>query len=847
MSQRLGLYARLSIANLRRHRARWGLTTFGVAIGVMSFTGVTAMTESIARSFERSVIRTAGKAELQVNNGTAGVDADLVDRIRSVPGVRAASGRVWYGVNVPALHRRLTIVGLSLGTDEGAEGEGLDRSSLDLEDELLFLARTDSVAVTRGLCDEAGWRIGSTFDVQGPTGRRTLSVRGFLHADQRLRALGDEVGVMDAAAAQRAFGKPDTFHWVDVALDAGVARDRVRGDIEAAIAGRAAVDTPLGRGQRMEAMLATLRMMLTLSGVVAMLVGIFLIYHTVATAVALRHEELGTLWALGAPRRQLSAYLLSEAGVVGLVGSVLGVVSGLGFAALAVRSFGDVICAMYAPVLGAGIVISAPEVVVALGFGLLAVAVGAAVPCSRALYWRDGEEAASGAGPTGWIVVLAVVGMLSAVLGVMCAKGAGAPVFALRVASVAAFAALIFIGTTLLVPAFVFITSPLLNVCLRGTWGILGTWTWLQVRKRWGHTAVTMGALAAGAAFALGITTLLGSYRHAFTEWINQTFVADIFVNAGPSISLLGGPTLGLDFAEEIQQLPGVRRVLPWRLLEVQFRGKPIIVQGMAEELIDRATPGVRLDHAAGDVVVSDTLAERYELKLGDKLALPTPSAALEVTIRAIVPDYVIDLGNVKIGWKTFVRYFGERAANLLLIDAEPGSDPMVVRRRIEELAGSRWDVAVLTQTQLHETVSALIDQSFALTRALEFLAVLVTICAMVNATSASIIDRGEELTTLRALGMLRGRVARLLMVEGGLVGLLGSLMGLVAGAVLGQTFVTTVARRVAGFRFAVHWPIATMAGLMLLSTAAAAGAALWVSMRSVRRHPVLDAEADFV
>jgi putative ABC transport system permease protein len=415
-------------------------------------------------------------------------------------------------------------------------------------------------------------------------------------------------------------------------------------------------------------------------------------------------------------------------------------------------------------------------------------------------------------------------------------------VVGIRVAAVGTYAGLVFAGATLMVPAFVALVTPLLQRVLRRTSGLVGAWNWGQVRSRPGHTAVTIGALAAGVAFALGITTLLTSYRRDFVGWIDQTFVADVFVNAGQDVSLLGGPTLSLDLLDEIERLPGVRHAAPWRLLEVEFRGKPIIVQGMGEDAIDRAYPDLRLDHDAGEVVVSETLAERYHLAPGDHLALPAPVAPVDLTIRAVVPDYVVDLGNVKVGWRTFARHFAERSANVILVDAVPGTDVAALARRIERIVDGRWNAVTLTRAELRATVNALIEESFALTRALELLAVLVTICAMVNATSAAIIDRADELVTLRALGMRRRDVARLLMTEGGLLGLLGSLVGLLAGGLLGRTFVTTVARAVAGFRLALHWPLGTMIALVLLSTATAATAALIVGRRSVRRPAVLDA-----
>src|SRR5262249_17875803 len=153
-------------------------------------------------------------AQLQVNNGTAGVDADLVREIRRVPEVETVSGNVEYTLAVPALGRPLTIFGIELGDDDSYRREQFGPAVLDVPDTLVFLSRPDSIAVAQEVLDEHGWTVGSAFDVQGPKGVRRLTVRGVVHPSGALHVFGGSVAVMDADAAQLAFGKRDKFHWI---------------------------------------------------------------------------------------------------------------------------------------------------------------------------------------------------------------------------------------------------------------------------------------------------------------------------------------------------------------------------------------------------------------------------------------------------------------------------------------------------------------------------------------------------------------------------------------------------------------------------------------------------------
>ena len=152
---------------------------------------------------------------------------------------------------------------------------------------------------------------------------------------------------MDAEAAQQSFGELDRFHWIDVVVAGNADVNTVRHAIETAIGARGVVETPLGRGGRMEAMLGTLRWIMTASGTVSMLVGIFLIQHTVSTAIARRRVDFMKLRAIGATRWTIVLIVFAEALLVGVAGSMLGIAAGLGFAKLAVRVLGDSVSTMY--------------------------------------------------------------------------------------------------------------------------------------------------------------------------------------------------------------------------------------------------------------------------------------------------------------------------------------------------------------------------------------------------------------------------------------------------------------------------------------------------------------------
>ena len=843
MGSRFRLLRRLSVTSLRRNRWRWALTTIGIAVGVASFTGILAISRSIIYAFEQSVIHTAGRAQLQVSNGTAGVGADLIERISAVPGVEIASGNVQYEVALPATKGRLTVFGVLLGGEQGYREAQFGVDALRLPDAGTFLVRPDSIALTRSLMGAHGWSLGSTIEVIGPHGPRTLTVRGTLEDRGALSVFGGDVGVMDSDAAQHAFGELDRFHWVDVVIAPGADLDATRATVEHAVAGRGVVETPLGRSRRMEAMLGTLRWMLTASGMVAMLVGVFLIQHTVGTAVRRRRADLIKLRAIGATRWQVMATILVEAMVIGAVGSALGVAAGIAFAKVAVSTLGDAVSAMYASLPPPPVTLTCAELTTSIIVGLGTVFLAALIPCAqlvrlRPLLVRPTVLPTATTAPT-WPI--AAAGVLAIVLGSAAVRTCGSFGFAGGIGVVTLFAACVFLGTTLLVPAFLGVVTPPLQGLLRWRLGSLGSWTWRQIRRHQYHTATTVGALSAAVAFTMGMTTLLGSYRRAVTPWMTQTLVADVFIIAGTRFNLLSGPMIAPLLREKLGSVTGVAEAMPWRFVQVQFRDKPIIVQSAPERLIDRWHPEIARPRPRDAVIISDTLAERFGLGVGDTISVPAPVTPLSVQVAAVTPDYLLDLGNLTVPWDAFVEHFGDRRANMLFIDKAEGISDHELKQRIDEVARRDGDdVTVLTGGELRTMMNALIDQSFALTTALQVLAALVTILAMINATTAAILDRAFDLATWRAIGLERGRLLRLLVLEATLLGLVASVMGLAAGAVVGDVLVRVVAPAVAGFRMAVSWPFLWASTVVVITIAFAAVTTAIVARTQMPRPVVL-------
>jgi putative ABC transport system permease protein len=350
MRSKVRLLTRLSIANVRRHRPRVLLIAVGIVLGVGSITAVLALSRSVTDTFATSVLHGAGAAQLQVSNGTAGLDRELVYAIARIPGVTATGATVQHHVLIPALDRRVTVFGVELGRDEAYREAQTGRDVADIPDALTFVAQPDSIALSSGLLAAKSLKSGDPIDVVGPKGSRTLRIRGAVHPHGILQAFGDDVALMDLDAAQLQFGASDRVHWIDVVVAPTADIEAVQASIAKILIGRGTIESPVARGRRIDVMLSLLRTLLTGTSVVAMLVGIFLIHHTLATSYRQRNPDFTRLRMLGLSRTWLTGYLVLEAAILGVASSILGVAVGIGFWLAATRDFSATISTLFIPV-----------------------------------------------------------------------------------------------------------------------------------------------------------------------------------------------------------------------------------------------------------------------------------------------------------------------------------------------------------------------------------------------------------------------------------------------------------------------------------------------------------------
>jgi putative ABC transport system permease protein len=333
-------------------------------------------------------------------------------------------------------------------------------------------------------------------------------------------------------------------------------------------------------------------------------------------------------------------------------------------------------------------------------------------------------------------------------------------------------------------------------------------------------------------------------------EWMNTSLNADLFVMPSPRLDLrtLRFPA---SLAEEIRTTAGVERVQMFRNSRVTFRGVPVMAAAIEMESVARTAtaPPVAGDPssmyrqaAAGEgLIVSDSLAQRLQLRLGETLEIPAAYGTIRLPIVGIVVDYTDQQGTVFMDRRLWIEYWKDDSVNDFRVFVAPGSSVSDVRQRILDRYAGKRQLFVLTSEESRRYILRITDQWFGLMNVQVAVAVFVAILGIVNTLTVSISDRRRELGVLQAVGALRGQVRRTIWLEALAVGALGAILGSALGALNLYYVLDIVQRDVAGLRLDYQYPVTTMVTLVPAILGAAFAAAIWPAEAALRM-PLVEA-----
>jgi putative ABC transport system permease protein len=412
-----------------------------------------------------------------------------------------------------------------------------------------------------------------------------------------------------------------------------------------------------------------------------------------------------------------------------------------------------------------------------------------------------------------------------------------------------AAALLLIAATAFAIPALVSGLTAISSSMLRHIGGVEAMLASRSLASSLRRTSVLVGALSTAIAMTTSVGIMVSSFRQTVQVWMNNQLKADLFVAPATNPSADRHPTIDVALSEKLAALPGVAGVDRFREYEVGYQGLPAVLGvgdtvgphplGKVEFFSGRSTEAVNEELRAGDnVMISEPFANKHRLRTGDYVTLPLGNAQVRFRIIDVFYDYGSEKGFMIIDRSRALRYLHDPAISNMAIYVEPGASLEDVRAEVEQVAAGH-NLVIFTNRSLRAQAIQIFDRTFAITYALEVVAVIVAVIGIAGAMLALVIDRRRELGLLRFLGAAVSQIRKLILIEAGLIGLLANVAGLALGIVLSLLLIFVINKQSFGWTIRFHWPVAVLLGALSLVYIATVLAGFYPARVAISLNPI--------
>ena len=846
------LLLRTSLRYLLRHPWQLGLSVLGVALGVAVVVAIDLANGSARRAFTISTETVTGRATHQIVGGSNGLDESLYPRLEDI-GLKARAPIVEGFVSVAEQPGRrpgrpLQLLGVDpfaeapfRGFLAGAQAPTQGRPEAGgLE---LLLTTPSSIILSEDTARALGVAAGDLLDVQVSGRSERLRVVGLLApANEASRRALDGLALCDIATAQEVLGLVGRLSRIDLLADQA-AVERLRRLLPPNVQ----ITTPESRSATIQQLTRAFETNLTALSLLALLVGMFLIYNTITFSVVQRRAMIGTLRCVGVTRRQIFALIMLEALLVGLVGSALGVLLGVllgrGLVGLVTQTIND----LYFVVSVRGIFVQPATLVKGIALGLLATAAAAAVPANeatltqpRAVLRRSSiEERVRRAVPRllGFGCVHFVIGALLLAL----------PTRSLEISFAALFSFVV--GSALFTPAITVAFMAMLRPLLGRAFGLLGRMAARDVVATLSRTSVAIAALMVAVSVAVGVAIMVGSFRSTVISWLDTSLQADVYVSPPGLAANRVEATLDPGVVPLIRATPGVAATSSYRAVTsgsavgpIQLLGLDLAPEGEASYRFVTGEPSsIWKAWRAGGAIVSEPFAYRHTIPpRSGSVDLLTDRGRQTFPIVGVFYDYASEQGAVLLPMDTFRRWYADDKLSSIALFATPGKDvDQLVDELRDRVAGSQ-ELFIRSNVGLRKATLEVFDRTFAITSVLQLLATTIAFVGILSALMALQLERARELGVMRANGLTPRQVWGVILGQTGLMGLTAGLLALPVGLLVAGVLVYVINRRSFGWTLQFVVDPGTLLQAVILALAAALLAGLYPALRMGRTSPAV-------
>ncbi len=834
---------RAGLRDLVRRPLQISLMILGVALGVAVIVAIDLANQSASTAFSISRESLTGRTTHQIVGGPGGVDEALYHDLRVEQGVRKSAPVVEsIGIAADLEGTPLRI----LGVDPIAEAPFRDYLPVENTREpgfQSFFLNPGAVIVSQSFSNRFALEPGDEIRIQVNELLATLNIIGVVDTgDERSNQGLEDVLLMDVGAAQNLLGMQGRLTRIDLILT----QDQVQ-----ELKNWLPVGTQIVPASEQEQTLSQLtdafELNLQALSLLALVVGMFLIYNTTMFSVIMRREIFGIMRTLGATAEQILTLILIEASLIAALGSVLGLglgsVLGRGAVSLVSQTIND----FYFVVNVREVELGAETIAKGLGGGMLAAilaSLGPALEAARVSPVVALQRSTVEAQASEWSGRVAIGGFVLITAGTVI-------LLVFQQSLIASFSGLflLLIGLAALVPVVMVVAMRALRPLLSAVAGPLGRMASGTVVKSLSRTGVAVAALMVSLSVAIGVGIMIASFRSTVVDWLGLTLRADIYISAPVVSGTRPMASLSNDLVEPIASVPGVEAVETVRTVTVQSEfGEVLLLAVDAQQQRDaelyRFTEGSAgqtwQNVLEGDVIVSEPFAYRYDLpSQGDEITLMTDRGERTFDVVGVYYDYSAERGTVLMNREVYQTLWDDDAISSVAVFTSGEREITEVAGDIRsELAGTGLQVQL--NRELREEALVIFDRTFLITSALRILAIVVAFIGVMSALMAVQMERAREFATMQALGLTGADLWKLIFMETGLMGTIAGLLSFPTGVVLAIVLIYVINLRSFGWTIQMTMNAEIFLGALATAIIAALIAGVYPGWRLVRL-PVAD------
>ncbi|MGC8603434.1 MAG: FtsX-like permease family protein [Desulfomonilaceae bacterium] len=782
----------------RRHSLLAALCLLGISLGVGIVVAVELINNSALASFESSVDFLAGKATNSIISTFGRIDEKYFKQIWGNPNVKAATPLIDVIANTLETDSEpIRFLGVDPFLDSPFRGWIPQLSDKEEMFEFFNRDHPPGIFIAGDLMKRYHLKKGDLLTVLDAGFEKDIRILGPLPEGVE-GGLNENLAVMDIASAQEVFGRVGRLDRIDLIIDEPGAS--------------ALPNLPPGlkitdansRKSTLAAMLYSFQLNLAAMSLIALFVGVFLIYNFSMFSVLSRRQDMSLLLTLGSDRQSLVLAFLIESLVLGTFGSLIGIIFGFSVACYSIGKVSSTISQLYFQVNVLHVALTRRIIETGLTVGFIATLVGCAIPALEVaitppvlgLKRQSIEDKAKSLR-----IYLFLAGVLFFIIALLSAWASRLSIFwgfASAFGMVTAFA----LFTPGFLGPFTYYLGLLFRKFSNRTEAFLAA---RNIGASLSRTSVAVSALAVALSMTIGVDTMIYSFKTSVSSWLDEALKGDLYISSDTTKWDHPLPKDLIDEAERDNRVDSVERYATY---EVYFDGKPVKLRIIESEILGRKAKYffVKGDESRawkeigkGAVFISESLAFKFNLKVGDSLALDTPDGRRKFQVAAITRDYSSDQGTIQMDMDVYKKLWKDDRVQSIALFLKPGVSKSEVKKSLAAKFKG-LERTIVSNHDMREKILTIFDKTFAPTSTLKGVSLLVALLGVATAMMAILMERSKDIRVLGYLGLTASEIGRMNIYQGLIMGFASFLIASVCGLLLTYIIVYAINYRSFGW-----------------------------------------------